>query len=655
MRYFGNLSKSKPKGETKMRKSTIIALFLILSTTWVFSQSLTLKVREKTLLKGERYVTISFTVEGVKKNFTDVDASKGAYYYFFCVPEGDWKFDEEFAKEFTGKIFIQQDGNVVYPEIYDFATPDGKMGIIIGFEKKFKLEKPFTIVYPISEKVVSKGDMSVPENLWEGYSKAMGKYQEGVKLYNGGDYNASASVLFELVADETAKKFSFYKDAREKCIKSLDNILIDLVDKFNSVVSASMEPEDKLKEYDSLKVKFQNYVNNVLTPKVNVLADTSVFAMLSRANSYFEKIENEIKAEKYRLDVKSIGWLNTERGENFKYRLVISALAYAFTSESFWNNPDTTKFEFVLPDTVLANLKVFGVEKDYEIFQRVCISNLKTKGTLFDEKFLVNLLNNSKQLPEPYYEIFLAVDNYVRKNFAESKNYIFRALKSLTDRELIKRLEILRSMIFVREKNLASEAVALYRDGLDKLSKGDKTGGLDAIRRAILLEPRFPLANYTIAEIYLSDNDFYPAIIYLTKAISLDSNFVLAYERLFDVYKAQGNWADSRTVLESALSSKNDFWIIRTLLGYVYNELKLYDKAIESLNKAISYNPFNYEQYVYLGIVYANAGKISEAENALKKAAELNPDRKEAYEELKRIEELKKVEIDKKEEKKQKR
>jgi hypothetical protein len=299
LRYFGNFQKLK--GKEEMRKSTIIALFLILSTTWVFSQSLTLKVREKTLLKRERYVTISFTVEGVKKNFTDVDVSKGAYYYFFCVPEGDWEFDEEFAEEFTGRIFIQQDGNVVYPEIYDFATPDGKMGILIGFEKKFKLEKPFTIVYPISEKVVSVGDMSVPENLWEGYSKAMGKYQEGAKLYNGGDYSASASVLFELVADETAKKFSFYKDAREKCIKSLDNILIDLVDKFNSVVSTSMEPEDKLKEYDSLKVKFQNYVNNVLTPKVNVLADTAVFAMLSRANSYLEKIENKIKTEKGRL------------------------------------------------------------------------------------------------------------------------------------------------------------------------------------------------------------------------------------------------------------------------------------------------------------------------------------------------------------------
>jgi hypothetical protein len=237
----------------------------------------------------------------VRKNFTDVDVSKWAYYFFICVPEGDWEFDEEFAKEFTGKIFIQQDWNVVYPEIYDFATSDGKMGIIIGFEKKFKLEKPFTIVYPISEKVVSVGDMSVPENLWEGYSKAMGKYQEGVKLYNGGDYNASASVLFELVADETAKKFSFYKDAREKCVKSLDNILIDLVDKFNSVVSASMEPEDKLKEYDSLKVKFQNYVNNVLKLKANVQADTAVITMLSRANSYLEKIENKIKTEKGRL------------------------------------------------------------------------------------------------------------------------------------------------------------------------------------------------------------------------------------------------------------------------------------------------------------------------------------------------------------------
>jgi len=619
---------------------TIVSIFLLACE--VFSQSVTLKVREKTILRGERYLTVKFSVEGASENFTDVDVAKGAYYYFVCLPEGDWAIDEEFAKEFTSKVLIQQDGNVYYPEVYDILTIGGKVGLMMGFEKKFKIEKPFKINYPISEKVVSSGEMNIPENLWEGYSKFFKTYQDGVKLYSDRNYQRSADVLFSVVADDMAKKFSFYKDAREKCVKSLDNILIELVDKFNSIVSATIEPEDKLKMYDSLKIQFQDYVNAVLTPKLNVLADTLVFAMLSRANSYFEKIENEISAEKYRLDVKNISWLNTESGLNFKYRLIIDALAYAFTSESFWDNPDTTKFEFVLPDTLLANLKVFGVEKDYNIFQRVCISNMKNKGTLFDEKFLVNLLNNSSYLPQPYYEIFLAIDNYIRKNYSESKNYIIGALKRLTDYELIRRIEVLRSMIFVKQQNLSAEAVELYREGLRKLSSGDKTGGLDAFRRAILLEPRFPLTNFTIGEIYFQENDLYPAIIYFSKAVSLDSNFVLAYERLFDIYRIQGNWADARTVLETALSGGNDFWIIRILLAQAYNELKLYDKAIESLTKAISYNPLNYEQYVYLGVVYSNVGRFEDAERVLKKAAEINPDRKEAYQELKRVEELKK-------------
>ncbi len=626
-----------------MRSLTIITLLLLLFVSTVLPQGVTLKVREKTLIWGERFITVQFSVEGVKEKFTDVDVAKGAYYYFVCQPEGGWKIDEKFAEEFAKKVLIQQDGNVYYPEVYDLVTYGGVVSLVIAFEKKFKIEKPFKIVYPISEKVVSSGEMSVPENLWEGYSKAFKLYQDGLKLYNDKNYQGSADVLFELVADEGAKKFSFYKDAREKCIKSLDNILIELVDKFNSTVSAVMEPEDKLREYDSLKIDFQDYVNKVLTPKLNVLSDTLVFEMLSRANGYFEKLENEIQAEKYRLDVKSISWLNTESGLNFKYRIMMDALAYAFTSESFWNNPDTTKFEFVLADTILANLRAFGIEKDYGIFQRVCISNLKTRRTLFDEKFLVNLLNNSNQLPQPYYEIFLAVDNYVRKNYSESKNYILNALKKLTDFELVRRLEILRSMIFVKEKNLSKEAVELYREGLSKLLAGDKTGGLDAIRRAVLLEPRFPLANYTIGELYYKDNDFYPAIIYLSKAISLDSNFVLAYIRLFEIYKAQGNWSDAKTVLESAVSSGNDFWIVRTALGQVYNELKLYDEAIGSLTKAVSYNPLNYEQYIYLGVVYANAGRLADAEATLKKAAEINPDRREAYEELKRIDELKKA------------
>ncbi len=632
-----------------MRKIIATLTLLLLFTAELFSQSVTLKVREKTIFKGERFLTVKFSVKDARENFTDIDVAKGAYYFFLCLPEGDWNIDEEFAKEFTGKVLIQQDGNVFYPEVYDLMTVDGKVALIVGFEKKFQLEKTFKINYPISEKVVSSAEMNIPENLWEGYSEAFKAYQEGVKFYNEKNYRGSAEILFNLVANEKAKKFSFYKDAREKCIKSLDNILIELVDKFNSVVSAVMEPEEKLKEYDSLKVQFKNYVNDMLTPKLNVLSDTLVFAMLSRANGYFEKLENEIQAEKYRLDVKSISWLNTEKAINFKYRLIIDALAYAFTSESFWNNPDTTKFEFVLPDTIYANLKIFGVERDYNIFQRVCISNLKARGTLFDEKFLVNLLGNSESLPQPYYEIFLAIDNYLRKNYSESRNYILKALKKLTDYELLRRVEILKSIILAKTLGLSEEAISLYNEGIKKLSAGDKNAGLDALRRAVLIEPRFPLANYAIGEIYLKDNDYYPAIIYFSKAISLDSNFVLAYERLFEIYKAQGNWNDAKTLLESALSSGNDFWIIRVMLGQVYNELKLYDKAIESFTKAISYNPLNYEQYIYLGIVYSNVKKFSEAESVLKKAAELNPDRKEAYEELKKIGELKKSESIKKE------
>ncbi len=637
-----------------MKKFIALSSLIIWLVAGLFSQSVTLKVREKTILRGERFLTIKFSVRDARERFTDVDVAKDAYYFFLCLPEGDWKIDEEFAKEFTSKVLIQQDGNVFYPEIYDLITVDGKIALIVGFEKKFQLEKPFKVNYPISEKVISSAEMRIPENLWEGYSDAFKVYQEGVKFYNEKNYQSSADVLFKLVANDKAKKFSFYKDAREKCIKSLDNILIELGDKFNSVLSAVMEPEEKLKEYDSLKVQFQNYVNNMLTPKLNVLADTLVLGMLSRANGYFEKLENEVRAEKYRLDVKSISWLNTEKAINFKYRLVIDALAYAFTSESFWNNPDATKFEFVLPDTVYANLKIFGVEKDYNIFQRVCISNFKMRGTLFNENFLVNLLNNSPELPQPYYEIFLAIDNYVRKNYSESRNYILKALKKLTDYELLRRIEILKGMIFVKQQGLSEEGVSLYNEGMKKLSAGDKASGLDAIRRAVLVEPRFPLANYAIGEIYFKDNDFYPAIIYFSKAISLDSNFVLAYERLFEIYKIQGSWNDAKTLLESALSNGNDFWVIRVMLGQVYNELKLYDKAIESFTKAISYNPLNYEQYVYLGVAYSNTGKFSEAENVLKKAAELNPDRKEAYEELKRIEGLRKSGLDKKEKKQNK-
>jgi tetratricopeptide (TPR) repeat protein len=420
-------------------------------------------------------------------------------------------------------------------------------------------------------------------------------------------------------------------------------------------VADELEPEDKLRLYDSLTVEFKSFIDKTLARKINLLSDSAVVAIFSRANDYMEKIRSEIKNEKFRLDLKRVSWIYTERGENFKYKLVIGALAYAFSSSSFWMNPlDTAKVEFLIPDTIAVDLRIFGVEDDYAILRKLCLINLKRSGSLFDEKFLVNLARNSSFLPQPYYEILSAVNNYIGENYAESKKYIAEAVRRITEDELLKRVEILRSMIWIKERGIAQDALKLYRDGMEYLSRGDKLSALDAVRRAVLIEPRFPLANYTIGELYFGEDDYYPAIIYLSKAISLDSNFVLAYKLLFEVYRKQGNWDDAKDMLESAVLAGNDCWVLRIALGQVYNELGLFDKAIESLSMAINLNPQNYDQYIYLGVVYANSGNLDEAERMLKKAAELDPDRREAYNEMRRIEEMKRAEPNKKESEKNK-
>jgi hypothetical protein len=143
-------------------------LLFLLVISILHSQVVKLKIRERGFLgiKSERYVLIKFTVEDGRAKFTDEDVERGVYYYFLCIPEGEWEFNEDLAGEFASKILIQQDNAIHYAEIYDLLNINGKGVAIIGFKKTFDIEKPFKINYPISDKLVSSAEMRVPEKLW---------------------------------------------------------------------------------------------------------------------------------------------------------------------------------------------------------------------------------------------------------------------------------------------------------------------------------------------------------------------------------------------------------------------------------------------------------------------------------------------------------
>jgi len=628
----------------EMRKIIYFFVMLIISLSFsnLFSQSTTLKVREKAFMKDERSITIKFSVGNGKADFNDVDVAQGDDYYFLCIPEGNWKVDKEFAKTFASKIFIKQDENVFNPESYNLVKIDDKDALIIGFKKNFSIEKPIAFNYQLSEKNVSTSVMEIPENLWKGYSAVYKIYQDAANFFKQNDYNNSVEAFYKVVENKEAAKFSFYQEAKNNCLKSLAFILTDLTNKFDSIAKSDLSPEDKINSYSELKTQVESFIKNTLTPKLEALADTDVSSIFSKANEYLAKIDEEIQKENLNLDMKNISWVKTETASNFKYRLLTDAIAYAFTSPSFLTNRDKTTFEFSIPDTVMANLKAFNLDKNFETFQRISITNLIKNTPLFEQDFISNLAKNSEQFSQPYYEVLSAVNNYFTQNYLVSKDYINKALKKLTDEQLINGIGYIWGLIYVTENNLSKEALDYFCEANKKLANGEKAVGLELLKKALLVDPNFPLANYKVAETYFKDNDYYPTITYISKALSVDPNFILLYKLLFEIYKTQNNWSEAQNLLESAIQKGNDFWIIRYLLGQVYNNLKAYDKAIENFMKAITYNRFNYEQYILIATIYSSSGKLAEAEKMLKTAAEIEPDRKEAYEEMKKLDQLKK-------------
>ena len=165
----------------------------------------------------------------------------------------------------------------------------------------------------------------------------------------------------------------------------------------------------------------------------------------------------------------------------------------------------------------------------------------------------------------------------------------YLSIKSVTmNRNALRAIILLGSLLATARAQAAAssaafqdpaESVKFYKKGLEQRDAGEFQAAAESFKKAIEIDPSWPLAHLDLGVIYVRLNDFPAAIKAFAKATELDPNFAEAHFNLGSVYFTTGANDAAIKSLREALRIKPDLDMARRTLAAVYERVGRKEEA----------------------------------------------------------------------------
>ena len=596
-------------------------------------------------MSGPKITRITLSTKNRDKALTCENVNSGNYYYFLFQNEGKWQIDADFINDDLPKLILSQQDLKLHSEFTgDIIVSAESTSILIGFAKTLALHKPFSFEFPSGE-AISKVEMNVPQEYWPGYSKVTKYFEAGEKALKEQQYKGAVSNFNTILSDQSLSIFPFYAFAKEKRLEAFNQYFTENFGTFSRAMGSDGDLKQKIVTAGESIAKFQYVVDSLADQSAGVIAtDETIAPLMDRAKNASQRSRFVLDSLRQSLDDFNVRWIiaGSSAGRiDFKYKYMIEALAYAFTSVNFADSA-AKELNVVLPEDLSARLKKYNLMESYETFVRVAAARWKKRSALFPPDFLTNLVKDSLQFPLPYYSILKATNDFFNLNYAETKKEIFQVMKKSYDHELTGRMDDLRVIIDTREKRIPAEVLAHMKDGQAAEEKGNTDGASEHYKDAMLISEDYAPAAFALGKLYDRIGDSYKANNFFQKAVTSDTIYYSAYRFLYINYFKNSNFKPMIDLLTQALARGNDFYDIHYYLGIAYNGAALYEEGIKQYERALELNSKSIDANIQAGIAYQNMKSYVKARDYYTRAIQIDPENQTATENLKRLDELQK-------------
>ena len=635
-----------------MKKNLLLGLSLLFATSFTAAQQNPLEVKLKIAdrsglfgMSGPKIIWITLSTKDKERALTCENVSNGNYYYFLLRNEGKWQIDAYFLNDDLPKLTLSQQDAKLHSEFTgDIITDAESSYVLIGFRKTLALHKPFSFEFPSGE-TISKVEMSIPQEYWPGYSKATKYFEAGERALKEQQYKVAVLNFNTILSDQSLIIFPSYALAKEKRLEAFDQYFTGNYGVFSRSLGSDGDLKQKIAAASESISKLQYVVDSLADQSAGVSAtDGTIAPLMERAKNALQRSRFSIDSLHQSLDDFNVRWIiaGSSAGKvDFKYKYMVEAFAYAFTSVNFTDST-MNELTLVLPEDLSGRLKKYNLMESYETFVRIATARWKKKSALFPPDFLTNLAKDSVQFPLPYYSVLKATNDFFNSNYGETKKEIFQVMKKSYDHELTGRMDDLRVIIDTREKKIPGEVLTHMTNGQVMEEKGNTDGAAEHYKDAMLISEDYAPAAFALGKLYDRIGDSYKANNFFQKAVTSDTIYYSAYRFLYINYFKNSNFKPMIDLLTQALARGNDFYDIHYYLGIAYNGAALYEEAIKQYERALELNSKSIDANIQAGIAYQNMKSYAKAREYYTRAIQIDPENQTATENLKRLDELQK-------------
>ncbi len=399
--------------------------------------SVQLKVRESSGflgLGGAKFIELRLSNELRQQPLNSVNVNAGQFYYFECLPVGNWKLDPEFVGENLSRLTVEQETLREFMSYSSGIRTEGdSTSILIGFPRTLKIQEPFLFKIRVGD-VQYQVQFSVPIEYWTGYETIENLSISAEKALASSNFREAISIYNSIITNNALQIFPQQAESKLKIIKTFQAYLDDNTTAFQALKdSAQLDPNVRIAKVAQFRPVFMYVIDSLPSLRFELAPlDSNVTYLLDQARKAVLRIGFVTDSLQNAQDERTVKWIldgSVTGRTGTQYQYVIEALAYAYSSLDFADT-NATILTVTIPTQIQARLEKNGLTDAYRTFIRLCSDRYQMRLTIFPVDFLPNLRKDTADFPLPFYSMLKAVSDYYAGNLSACKNEIVSVFRT---------------------------------------------------------------------------------------------------------------------------------------------------------------------------------------------------------------------------------
>ena len=609
-------------------KISLVIIFFLTFAINLFSQSVELKYRERTI-GSDLSIQIYFSDEYGSEDVSPDSIAKSDNFYFCFKPIGDWTFTEKNINRYVDPIKLKQnDSTITY--LSRNSIRDGKSitKYVLSYKKN---NLDYLSDFNFENELENTELMNVSEEYWPIYNQYKPVFTQGRETFKLQEYLMAFQILKSFLMDDPrAKELSFYEAADSLVLEAINNYIKKNDNKFNEITTELEESleDNKIDRLEMLSLELSAAQKN-FNPYFDFKGDSSL-TVKQISDQLVKNLNNGVS--EYNIAYRDMKLSIFDQGNyiDYKFELFVDLLAHmTLDIELIYKIDGYNGIDLTLIDKYTSKKQLLE-ELDWltEFTDAVKLINedIRTKNYIFGPTTIDNLKKQMQFEKQPYYNIFMAFNALANDDMDMFVRSIREAYRTVSNEDLLYSFELWYVSYLATINNIPDKVLITLAEVLRYESEGKYEESIKQCKIAVRLSSGFSPPLFFLGRIYHKKEEGFIAERYFGQALEILPDYMAP--RLYKIRSLIKLEDYTSALIEVDLALTNlPYWYFYFTKSQILVHLKKYKEARDIiLEKCIPLNKYHFDSFILLGEICILVKDVDCAKDYYLQAGDIDPE-----------------------------